>query len=178
MTRAPLSWAFALAVFLVLQVIASFVLGEITCSDGWASGSIGKQGACSHHSGVDGSVGLFIFLMAITAGCSFYASSLSRHFDEKQPKISKRSNVRDLIVPPILLDVATIEVGPTQNTLPPQIRQRKAFGSTVHKCPKCGLGMVKRKSRTGYHRGKYFWGCSGFPDCKGVKQVTSRKKSC
>lgn len=176
MTRAPLSWGFALAVFLVLQVIASLVLGETTCSDGWASRSIGKQGACSHHGGVDGSVGVVIFLMAIAAGWSFYASSISRHFDEKQPKNSKRSNVPGLIAPPILLDAAPIDVGPTQNTLPPQVRQRKALGSTVHKCPKCGLGMVKRKSRTGYHRGKYFWGCSDFPDCKGVKQVTSRKK--
>lgn len=28
-------------------------------------------------------------------------------------------------------------------------------------CPNCGKLMVKRKGKNGY-----FWGCSGFPECK------------
>ena len=28
-------------------------------------------------------------------------------------------------------------------------------------CPNCGKPMVKRKGKNGY-----FWGCSGFPECK------------
>ena len=33
--------------------------------------------------------------------------------------------------------------------------------SSVVKCPNCGKPMVRRKSKNGY-----FWGCSGFPECK------------
>lgn len=36
----------------------------------------------------------------------------------------------------------------------------------VPKCEKCGSDMVKRKGKTGW-----FWGCSGFPDCKGTRQI-------
>ena len=33
--------------------------------------------------------------------------------------------------------------------------------ASVVKCPNCGKPMVRRKSKNGY-----FWGCSGFPECK------------
>lgn len=32
-----------------------------------------------------------------------------------------------------------------------------------HKCPTCGKGLIRRKASRG--KGKYFWGCSGYPDC-------------
>ncbi|EOV0110320.1 DNA topoisomerase 3 [Vibrio parahaemolyticus] len=32
-----------------------------------------------------------------------------------------------------------------------------------HKCPTCGKGLIRRKTHRG--KGKYFWGCSGYPDC-------------
>lgn len=36
-----------------LMLIVTFVIaGPVVCSDGWASGSLGKRGACSHHGGV------------------------------------------------------------------------------------------------------------------------------
>ena len=35
-------------------------------------------------------------------------------------------------------------------------------------CPKCGSEMVLRVAKKGAHSGKKFWGCSKFPDCKGV----------
>jgi len=33
-------------------------------------------------------------------------------------------------------------------------------------CPKCGKPMRKRKSAKGE-----FWGCMGYPDCKGTRDV-------
>jgi hypothetical protein len=33
------------------------------------------------------------------------------------------------------------------------------------KCPKCGAPMVKRTSKT---TGNEFWGCSRYPECKGI----------
>jgi four helix bundle suffix protein len=38
-------------------------------------------------------------------------------------------------------------------------------------CPACGKPMVKRKAKTGPRAGKPFWGCSGFPACKGIREV-------
>jgi len=35
-------------------------------------------------------------------------------------------------------------------------------------CPQCGKAMVLRSAKTGRNAGKQFWGCSGYPDCKGV----------
>ena len=38
-------------------------------------------------------------------------------------------------------------------------------------CPKCGKTMVLRTAKSGKSAGKQFWGCSGYPDCKGVMNV-------
>jgi four helix bundle suffix protein len=36
-------------------------------------------------------------------------------------------------------------------------------------CPSCGKPMRQRTARTGPHAGQLFWGCSGYPDCKGIR---------
>jgi four helix bundle suffix protein len=50
-------------------------------------------------------------------------------------------------------------------------------------CPQCGKPMKLRTARTGPKSGQQFWGCSGYPDCKGdgasegtVKTVTTRHR--
>ena len=35
-------------------------------------------------------------------------------------------------------------------------------------CPLCGSLMVLRTARSGKSAGKQFWGCSTYPDCRGV----------
>ena len=51
--------------------------------------------------------------------------------------------------------------------------RKKAGGSTeqISPCPKCGKSMVLRTARNGDNAGKQFWGCSGYPDCKGVVNI-------
>lgn len=39
-------------------------------------------------------------------------------------------------------------------------------------CPKCGSPMVIRESKRGQNKGNKFWGCTSFPKCKGVENVT------
>jgi len=48
--------------------------------------------------------------------------------------------------------------------------RKKAGGSTeqIPPCPNCGKTMVLRTARNGENVGKQFWGCSGYPECKGV----------
>jgi restriction system protein len=39
-------------------------------------------------------------------------------------------------------------------------------------CPKCGGPMLLRETKNGQNAGKQFWGCSKFPKCKGILNVT------
>lgn len=38
-------------------------------------------------------------------------------------------------------------------------------------CPKCGAPMIKRKATKGENAGKEFYGCSRFPQCKGIINI-------
>lgn len=38
-------------------------------------------------------------------------------------------------------------------------------------CPKCGSSMVKRTARKGDKTGEAFWGCSGYPGCRGTRAI-------
>lgn len=38
-------------------------------------------------------------------------------------------------------------------------------------CPQCLKPMVLRTAKTGKNEGKQFWGCTGYPECKGVVNV-------
>ncbi len=35
-------------------------------------------------------------------------------------------------------------------------------------CPKCGSAMTKRTARQGTNYGKTFWGCTDYPQCRGI----------
>jgi restriction system protein len=38
-------------------------------------------------------------------------------------------------------------------------------------CPKCGNAMVKRTAKQGANTGKAFWGCTAYPQCRGIIQI-------
>lgn len=38
-------------------------------------------------------------------------------------------------------------------------------------CPECGKPMQRRMARTGRNAGREFWGCTGYPECRGVRPV-------
>ena len=38
-------------------------------------------------------------------------------------------------------------------------------------CPLCGQPMTLRTARQGQRAGSQFWGCSGYPDCKGTRPL-------
>jgi restriction system protein len=41
-------------------------------------------------------------------------------------------------------------------------------------CPNCGKPMLLRTARKGSKAGQPFWGCSGYPDCRGTRLVESQ----
>lgn len=52
----------------------------------------------------------------------------------------------------------------------PNVAQAKT--SDEPNCPQCGSGMIKRTARKGGNAGGEFWGCSKFPTCRGVRQLS------
>jgi len=42
---------------------------------------------------------------------------------------------------------------------------------TIPSCPKCGKPMALRTAQKGKSAGKQFWGCTGYPDCKGLVDI-------
>lgn len=38
-------------------------------------------------------------------------------------------------------------------------------------CPKCGAPMNKKTARQGRYAGNDFWGCSKYPQCKGIRNI-------
>jgi len=44
-------------------------------------------------------------------------------------------------------------------------------------CPLCGKPMVLRTARKGRDAGSQFWGCSGYPQCKGTKALDESDRS-
>jgi len=47
----------------------------------------------------------------------------------------------------------------------------KSDVSVAPDCPFCGKSMQQRTARTGPHAGQQFWGCTGYPECKGIRSV-------
>jgi four helix bundle suffix protein len=41
-------------------------------------------------------------------------------------------------------------------------------------CPRCGKPMRRRTARQGKNAGSQFWGCAGYPECKGIRPVDKR----
>lgn len=38
-------------------------------------------------------------------------------------------------------------------------------------CPECGKPMKKRRAKAGSNAGHEFWGCTGYPACKGIREI-------
>lgn len=44
-------------------------------------------------------------------------------------------------------------------------------------CPECGKPMARRKARSGKNVGGEFWGCTGYPECTGTREVEGSRGS-
>ncbi len=45
------------------------------------------------------------------------------------------------------------------------------MSTMIPNCPQCGDPMLKRIAKKGVNVGNVFWGCTGFPKCRGVRSV-------
>ena len=53
-----------------------------------------------------------------------------------------------------------------------QMLRERGDPSAERKCPKCGSSMVLRTAKRGSNAGNQFWGCSAYPRCRVVQNVT------
>ncbi len=44
-------------------------------------------------------------------------------------------------------------------------------------CPECGKPMTRRKARSGKNAGHDFWGCTGYPECRGLREIHDNESS-
>lgn len=51
-------------------------------------------------------------------------------------------------------------------------RVKARAGENTPPCPDCGKPMSRRTAKKGPNTGKDFWGCTGYPDCKGTLEIT------
>lgn len=83
---------------------------------------------------------------------------------------------------PLNLSVPRPAPGPAPSAPPPGVRSPApprytaspapspaSPHSSAVTCPICHAAMVRRKARMGRGAGKYFWGCSRFPTCRGAR---------
>ena len=68
-------------------------------------------------------------------------------------------------------EVSTRVEGTTVDALPRStdaVKPQELPSDAPPRCPKCGSIMLKRTALKGANAGKEFWGCPGFPKCRGV----------
>ncbi len=170
-------WLVGIASFAALLFLANLVFDlKTTCRDGWASPSIGSQGACSSHGGVTRKGGLLTIIILIA---SVGAALKTEHVFERREAARWKESNRQRSVPADSKLASTkltpvdecevLELNPhTATPITPAAPGQKA-------CPKCGAAMRKKKAKRGYNRGNMFWSCSRYPLCTGLSKLERRK---
>jgi predicted RNA-binding Zn-ribbon protein involved in translation (DUF1610 family) len=64
--------------------------------------------------------------------------------------------------------IQSVQDEPVKVNMPQQSSFDISGGTVVILCPNCGATMVKRKATKGENAGREFWGCSNFPQCRGI----------
>ncbi|MDM5124447.1 MULTISPECIES: nuclease-related domain-containing protein [Aeromonas] len=55
-----------------------------------------------------------------------------------------------------------------KRTVPSPVTAQPLGGDPSPTCPRCGNAMVLRTASRGENRGNQFWGCRGYPTCRGM----------
>ena len=79
-------------------------------------------------------------------------------FTSEAREFAKANAIALIDGPKLTQMIASVQQSGNMHTQPEAVRA----------CPKCGSEMVLRVANKGPHSGKEFWGCSKFPDCRGV----------
>jgi len=127
-------------------------VGPTRCEDGWASPSIGTQGACSWHGGVDNSPAVNAFMATVACTMAVVAWRwivlVRREAAEAPQKWADYEAQRKA-----------------------QLKERGLD------CPLCGDMMQRRTAQRGPNRGGYFMSCSRYPKCVSTRPLNERERA-
>lgn len=141
-----------LLTFVILLKVMTPLIQPTVCSDGWASGSIGRRGACSHHGGI----GTNWSLLGVFLGSGLGAYAVGRTLVEverrKRAALTKQR------------DAGQALANVRQYSEPPR-------ASSTPACPLCGGFMRERLAKRGRNAGGKFWGCGNYPRCRGTRPI-------
>ena len=56
----------------------------------------------------------------------------------------------------------------TSDESPPPVAEVAESTSQVPQCPKCNIAMVERTASRGSNKGKRFWACPSYPECRKI----------
>ena len=70
--------------------------------------------------------------------------------------------------------IQAVRLTPTRETHRQHVQQLKTRADPLaeRKCPKCGSPMILRTAKSGGNAGNQFWGCSAYPKCRVVQNIT------
>ncbi len=91
--------------------------------------------------------------------CDYYGISLDHHKADSDARAAAL----------ILLQYMKAGADPAGFVKQYQLAEESA--SPTLRCPLCGRSLVLRTARKGMHAGKQFYGCSGYPMCRYVKNL-------
>jgi len=70
----------------------------------------------------------------------------------------------------LITSVRGVKPAPAKHLVAVEVQPSPA-SKEVPACPFCGSAMVLRNARKGANAGSQFWGCPGFPRCRGTRQT-------
>jgi restriction system protein len=90
----------------------------------------------------------------------------SGHFTEDAKTFASGRNIELIDGQKLATMIATVQ--PTNQSC----AFETATLDAVPDCPKCNSPMVKRTARQGANAGGQFWGCTRFPECRGIRSIS------
>ncbi len=100
-----------------------------------------------------------------------YGMGYVRYVKTKTERVLTPLEVEDIVV-----RIETGRLTPSFKTQREHVKHVKTIVTEKQNkttCPKCGNEMVLREAKRGANIGKQFWGCSKFPKCRTVVNITS-----
>lgn len=93
------------------------------------------------------------FLQYIIPICSLIGAGVSAYF-----KATDKTSFKDIK-----------ETAPRKTYSQKSVVNNSRETQSIPECPQCGGAMVKRTAKKGSNAGESFWGCTGYPKCKGTR---------
>jgi len=113
-----------------------------------------------------------IHSVVVFVGRSKFKTDLPPHVTDLKGLCPYILSRRAVIFQPAQLDDMTLRLNQLRAGLKPERHDADAIRMEPD-CPKCGEPMVRRQAKKGRNAGNEFWGCSGFPSCRGYRTIAS-----